>query len=366
MAVSYTSIVSQTPATASSFTYTSYVVSGTNPVILVLINVNHTADVIPANAVTVSAGLTGTPVEIVTGRSNASLLSIWAIVAPSGTGTITVTLSESRAYQSSAILVNNADQTTPCPLGDAIFTPGDGILTTLVAAPTNLTANNLVVSLGGSGSPNITGLDHTSIFLDVTTLPYTRIGYHAGTGSVSMTYSFAVTSMSLAAVRIVEASAGGSAALTGTASGSITETHIRTGGKTIILTLTGDTYVAAGGTFDAQRQAIINGLDSAQSETNGWDAEVKAKIAVTDVVRTSSTVCTITLDAEAGYNVSATETITATIPGSALTGAVPIVATPTFTVSLGSELAMASGSLAITGIASFFRVGATTWLRYRK
>jgi hypothetical protein len=104
------------------------------------------------------------------------------------------------------------------------------------------------------------------------------------------------------------------------------------GGKQIILTITGDTWVASGATFNAQRQAIINGMTSAQSETHGWNNEVKAKIAVTDVVRTSATVVTITFDAEAAYAITAKEVITVTIPGAALTGASPIVASPTFTI----------------------------------
>jgi len=124
-----------------------------------------------------------------------------------------------------------------------------------------------------------------------------------------------------------------SAALTGTVTASITEADIVTGGKTIILTLTNDTWVAVGATFDAQRQNIINGIDSAQAEGTGWDAEVKAKEVVGAVVRTSDSVVTITLTAQAGYNITATETITATIPATALVRAVAIVATPTFTVT---------------------------------
>jgi len=128
------------------------------------------------------------------------------------------------------------------------------------------------------------------------------------------------------------AAGGGSSALTGTVTASITESDIVTGGKTIILTLTGDTWVAAGATFDAQRQNIIDGLDSAQAEATGWDAVVKAGLTPSDVVRTSDTVCTITLPALATYDITAQETITATIPAAVLTGASPIVAAPTFTV----------------------------------
>jgi hypothetical protein len=133
-----------------------------------------------------------------------------------------------------------------------------------------------------------------------------------------------------------------SAAITGTITSSATEADIVSGGETIIITLTNDTWVTAGTAFDAQRQNIINGLDSAQSETYGWDAEVKAKIAVTDVVRTSNTVATITLDAEAAYSITANETITVTVPATAVAGGAQIVATPTFTIT-------AIESAAITG-----------------
>lgn len=85
--------------------------------------------------------------------------------------------------------------------------------------------------------------------------------------------------------------------------------------------------------FADARAAIRNGLDSAQSEAAGWDAKVKGNIPVANVVRTSNTVCTITLQAQADYNITATETITATLPASALAGGAPIVATPTFTVA---------------------------------
>lgn len=133
-----------------------------------------------------------------------------------------------------------------------------------------------------------------------------------------------------------QAAAGTSAALTGTVT-TATETDIVTGGKTIILTLTGDTWVTAGATFDAQRQNIIDGIDSAQAEAAGWDAVVKATQGVAGVVRTSGTVVTITLDAQASYSITANETITATIPATALTGGVQIVASPTFTVTNASS-----------------------------
>jgi hypothetical protein len=135
---------------------------------------------------------------------------------------------------------------------------------------------------------------------------------------------------------------------TGTAVPTQTEADVVTGGKTIILTLTGDTWVAAGATFDAQRQAIIDGLDSAQSELTGWNAEVRDKEVVGAVVRTSDTIVTITLTASAAYDITSTETITATIPATALvTSASAVISSPTFTVTAvvsGFQSAWASGA----------------------
>lgn len=124
-----------------------------------------------------------------------------------------------------------------------------------------------------------------------------------------------------------------SAAITGSITPSTSEADIVAGGKTIIITLTDDTWVAAGGTFDGQRQNIINGLTSAQSELLGWNNVVKALQGVAGVVRTSATVVTITLDAFLTYNITATETITVTVPASALVGANALVGTPTFSVT---------------------------------
>ncbi len=114
-----------------------------------------------------------------------------------------------------------------------------------------------------------------------------------------------------------------------------TESDVVAGGNTVVITLTNDTWVSSGATFNAQRQAIIDGLDSAQSEVLGWNAEVRDKEVVGAVVRTSDTVVTITLTAAAAYDITATETITATIPAAALvTSSIDITGTPTFTVTI--------------------------------
>lgn len=127
------------------------------------------------------------------------------------------------------------------------------------------------------------------------------------------------------------------ATLTGTATDGVLESEIVAGGETIVITLTNGTWVTAGATFNAQRQNIIDGLDSDGVEATGWNTEVRDNELVTSVVRTSDTVVTITLTAAPGYSVSSDETITATIPASAISGASEVTATPTFDVTSEAE-----------------------------
>ena len=123
------------------------------------------------------------------------------------------------------------------------------------------------------------------------------------------------------------------ALVTGTAVPEVDEVDVVAGGETIILTLIDDEWVAAGAIFNAVRQAIIDGLDSAGSELLGWNNEVRDNLPVTAVVRTSATVVTITLTAQAGYDIAQTETITVTVPGAALDQTPnDITGVPTFSV----------------------------------
>lgn len=136
------------------------------------------------------------------------------------------------------------------------------------------------------------------------------------------------------ALIFVGTAASPSAAVSGTLSGGVTETLVRDTGGTIIITLTADTWVAAGAAFDAQRQNIIDGLDAAASPANGWNNEVRDVIDVTTVVRTSDTVVTITVPATAAYDISTDEIITVTAPATALvTSASNVTATPTLSVT---------------------------------
>lgn len=90
--------------------------------------------------------------------------------------------------------------------------------------------------------------------------------------------------------------------------------------------------------FTDARSAIATNLYSAQSEAAGWDAKVKVNIPVANVVRTSANVYTVTLQAQSDYDITAQETITATVPAAAVYNNTAITGSPTFTVD-----AVASG-----------------------
>jgi len=84
------------------------------------------------------------------------------------------------------------------------------------------------------------------------------------------------------------------------------ESEIVAGGKTLILTLANAVWinpVPAGSVWRAL-------FDSAQAEAAGWDARESVILADAAFVRTSDTVVTITLQADAGYAITANETIT--------------------------------------------------------
>lgn len=142
--------------------------------------------------------------------------------------------------------------------------------------------------------------------------------------------------------------AGITAAITGTATASITESDIVTGGKTVILTLTGDTFV----TGTTSEDGIAAGSDSDKTGANKWDALIKSDLDNTDVVLSGgNTIATITLPAYASYDTDEQETITWTIPAASLTtSADPIVASPTFTVDLVAGAQLTAGSLMMMGV----------------
>lgn len=150
-----------------------------------------------------------------------------------------------------------------------------------------------------------------------------------------------------------------SAAVTGTATSTIGEADVVAGGKTIVITLTNDTWKAAGtGPIGstADTQAIIDGISAASSPALGWNAEWRDKEATTAVVRTSATVCTITMSSQAAisgsYDIEAQETVTVTVPSAATASGVSVVASPTFTV----DPAAAAGGFRSRVAGGFIRI----------
>ena len=141
------------------------------------------------------------------------------------------------------------------------------------------------------------------------------------------------------------------AAVAGTIGSGATEQAVRDGDGTITLTLTDTTWVADGATFNDQRENIIDGLDAADAQTNGWNAEVRDKLGVEAVERTSATLVTITIPAAdvVDYFIVTNEVITATIPATATASGLAITATPTFTIIGSAESAAVSGTLGGSG-----------------
>jgi len=131
-----------------------------------------------------------------------------------------------------------------------------------------------------------------------------------------------------------------SAAVTGDL--ALTETDVRSGGKQTIITMTGDTWQAAGTPFDQIRQIVLNGVTSAQNEATGWNKEVRDKELITSVIRTSDQVVTITWTAAPDYDVTVNEVNTVIVPDEALVNSTsPVTATPTIGVTADAPILLA-------------------------
>lgn len=101
--------------------------------------------------------------------------------------------------------------------------------------------------------------------------------------------------------------------------------------------------------FADARSAARDGIVSAQSETNGWNAHRNTAIQLTNMVRTSDTVLTVTLSAAPGHDITAQEVLTWTLPGSIVASGIAIVATPTVTIDVaGGGTPVTAGTIAST------------------
>eukprot|EP00163_Fabomonas_tropica_P034660 TRINITY_DN96_c0_g1_i7.p1 TRINITY_DN96_c0_g1~~TRINITY_DN96_c0_g1_i7.p1 ORF type:complete len:4713 (-),score=554.72 TRINITY_DN96_c0_g1_i7:428-12508(-) len=129
---------------------------------------------------------------------------------------------------------------------------------------------------------------------------------------------------------------------------SSNEMDIINGGSTIVLTTTADTWVAGVGGNNAITTALINGLTSSSSDPQGWNNVVKAALSSSDVTRTSDHVVTITLPPAAAYAISSAETVVISVPASALTEGVAVVATPSISISNAATPTVTVGGSLVT------------------
>ncbi len=132
------------------------------------------------------------------------------------------------------------------------------------------------------------------------------------------------------------AGVGATAVVSGAFIGGGAETLVVAGAQQTVITLTGDTWNAAGSAFDDEILALLAEITSAQSETLGWNNEVRDEEVVGAVTRTSDTVVTIIWSAAPLYDITISESITVTIPASILvSSALAIIATPKLTIIEG-------------------------------
>ena len=130
------------------------------------------------------------------------------------------------------------------------------------------------------------------------------------------------------------------ATLTGTLADDAFESQIVDGGETLIITLAADTWDGTVGANNAVTTALINGLVGDGTE---WNTVVQGGLSFSNVTRDTDTQVTILLPVFAGYDITATETITVTVPASALvTSSSALIATPTFQITVECPFACRS------------------------
>jgi len=188
-------------------------VSGANPVLIVDIAINDATATV--TSVTWSLG-SGTTVEVKTARGTEAFASVWAVPAPApGAGTLTYNLSATKNNTGNISLYTGADQTTPCPLADAVSSVAQ--LTSETLTPANLTASDAAAGhCVATVSGDVTGVTPNQDFLDIGADMDMGAGHANGTTGVTFAYADTSSHSAKVAVRIAAAGGGG-----GAASGSI-------------------------------------------------------------------------------------------------------------------------------------------------
>lgn len=129
-----------------------------------------------------------------------------------------------------------------------------------------------------------------------------------------------------------------SADITGTViTDPASETDIVSGGKSIVITLTDGMWASDIDMDKTKREALFNGF-SAVTENTEWAKVItalKTTLIVSDAIkRNSDTQITINLPSTSGYNITSDQTVTLTIPTSAIVGAAaPVIASTSFKIT---------------------------------
>lgn len=155
-------------------------------------------------------------------------------------------------------------------------------------------------------------------------------------------------------------SASESAGITGSL--SLLENQVTQGFREVYVTLSGATWVD----FDAQRQNVINGLSSAQTEDFGWNNEVRDKIETPALTKITDEIARLLLPASSAYQITSNETITWTIPATANSSGSALTATPTISVSAAADSGAAIVNTdATTDVPSNYEIDDRTGFRVR-
>jgi len=115
---------------------------------------------------------------------------------------------------------------------------------------------------------------------------------------------------------------------------TLIESEVITGGKTIIATISDDTWLSTLGADNAATTAWLNGLTSDRNGSGEWDTRVRDNLVYTDLTRNSDTVATLVLPASI-YEPEGNETITLTVDVSTMTStAADVTASPTISITI--------------------------------
>ena len=163
----------------------------------------------------------------------------WALAASTGTMTVTGTLSAGREYRRAQLTIYDTSGVT---LADNDIATSPTNSSTWTGGSVDYTDGDLTVCcLGNYNSSSDPGVASSGMTEGTSgTLVHTFYRVMSGSGTFSPVGDWA-SDDSYAVVSLLFTEGGATAAITGTATATINEDDIVTGGKTVIITLTGDT-----------------------------------------------------------------------------------------------------------------------------